>query len=645
MCGIAGAISFRNGDFRITEEYISAMNDCISHRGPDGQGVWTSPDGSVGLGHRRLSIIDLSANANQPMTNAQGTIWLVFNGEIYNHADIRKELEKTGRYQWKTDHSDTEVIIHSFSEWGIDCIKKFRGMFAFALWDAVQQELWLVRDRIGIKPLYYSNHHGRLVFASEIKAILKDTEQHRAVNEEAFFHYLSFLTVPAPATLFEGIYKLPAATWMKVSRDGKIEEHRYWDCLDNHKILNGVSEEEIKTRILSELRTSVKLRKVSDVPVGVFLSGGIDSSTNAALFSEGDSSNVNTFTVGYTQDYGSYQNELGYARTVAEQVHAKHHEILLKEKDLIDFMPLMTHLQDEPIADPVCFPVYYVSKLARDNNVIVCQVGEGADELFIGYDTWMKRYHAQLADNLPVPNFFKRAAMQMLRWAGKENSFHYEYLRRGSLDQPVFWSGAEVFTQEEKQKLLSDRLRNKFKGLTSWDSLKHIRERFMAKHSNPNDLDWMSYVDLNFRIPELLLMRVDKMSMGTSLEARVPFLDHKFVELAMSIPYKMKISDGKLKSLLKKAVRGVIPDSIIDRKKQGFAVPVEEWLLTGLGNYVRDEIRYFCDHSDLIKYSEVEKVLESRHSSKIWPIFNAALWWRSNFSEESGIADLKNAVA
>ena len=632
MCGIVGAFNFKDSKTTITEPYIASMRDTMVHRGPDGCGVWISPDNNLGFGHRRLSIIDLSECASQPMTNQDGSIIMIFNGEIYNHADIRNELECTGKYTWKTDHSDSEVIIHAFEEWGIDCIHKFRGMFAIALWDSKQNELWLVRDRIGIKPLYFSIHDNRIVFGSEIKALLKDPEQKKTVNEEAFFHYLSFLTVPAPNTLFEGIMKIPPATWMKIKSDGSIEEKKYWDCLDNHKVLNGVNEKEITERIITELRTSVKLRKVSDVPVGVFLSGGIDSSTNAALFSEGDNASVNTFTIGYKGEYESYTNEVNYAKMIANKVGAKYHELLLTEKDLIEFVPQMVYLQDEPIADPVCFPVYFVSKLARDKGVIVCQVGEGADELFIGYESWMKRYKAQLKSNLPLPSFLKKVAMGLFNLGGKKKSFQYEYLRRGSLNQPIFWSGAEVFTHEEKKDLLSDRLRIKFKNLSSWDSIKHLHDRFMKKHSNPNPLDWMSYVDLNFRIPELLLMRVDKMSMGVSLEARVPFLDHKFVELAMSIPYEMKIEGDNLKSILKKSVKGVIPDEIINRPKQGFAVPVEEWLLGSLGDYVKKEIKYFCDNSDLIKYSEVEKIMNGKYNYRIWPIFNVALWWKNNFA-------------
>jgi asparagine synthase (glutamine-hydrolysing) len=637
MCGIVGAFAFNKSDHKISGEYIGRLRDTMSHRGPDGVGVWISDNGKLGLGHLRLSIIDLSDSASQPMKNKDGDIVIVFNGEIYNHKEIRSELEALGKYQWKTDHSDTEVIIHAYEEWGLECLHRFRGMFAFALWDQRIQKLWLVRDRIGIKPLYYSIHNDRLVFGSEIKALLKDDDQLREVNEEAVFHYLSFLTVPAPNTLFKNIFKMPPATWMLIDEAGNVEEKKYWDCLDNHQVNTTQNEDQIAEHILSELKTAVKLRKVSDVPVGVFLSGGIDSSTNAALFSEGDGKQVNTFTIGYQGTYDSYQNETEYAKKVADIVGAKYHEKLLVEKDLLDFLPLMTYLQDEPIADPVCFPVYYVSKLAREQGVIVCQVGEGADELFIGYESWRKRYKAQLANDLPVPSFVKKIGLKVMSLMNKGTSFQYEYLRRGSLNQPVFWSGAEVFTQTEKQLLLSKRLRTKLKGLTSWDALLPIRKRFLEKHSNPNHLDWMTYVDLNFRIPELLLMRVDKMSMGTSLEARVPFLDHKFVEYAVRIPAEMKLKNGELKHMLKKAVRGVIPDEIIDRKKQGFAVPVEEWLLSKLGDTVREEIKYFCDHSDILSFSYVDEILKSKHSYKIWPIFNLALWWKYNFSNNNKV--------
>ncbi len=628
MCGIVGALSFSNTRFNITEEYIVKMRDVMSHRGPDGAGVWISSDRRIGLGHRRLSIIDLSIAANQPMSNMDGRLHIVFNGEIYNHSDIRKELEATGKYFWKTDHSDTEVILHAFEEWGIDCVHRFRGMFAIALWDDQKKELWLIRDRIGVKPLYYSIHNQRIVFASEIKALLEDPDQIREVNEEGFFDYLSFLTVPAPNTLFKGIYKLPSATILRIDVEGNLEQRKYWDVLDFAKPMQNVSEEEMSKKILEELRTAVQLRKVSDVPVGVFLSGGIDSSTNAALFSEGETSTVKTFSIGYAGNYESYQNETKYAKLVSDKVGAEYHEKLLTSEDLISFIPKMVSLQDEPIADPVCVPVYYVSKLARENGVIVCQVGEGADELFWGYPYWKLSLKMQKLSDLPIPIFLRKAVLGILSLLGRDKDWRFEYLRRSSENQPIFWGGAEIYTQVQKRRLLSARMNKQMQNRTSWEVLKPIYEHFQQKSKTKAVLDWMSYLDLNLRLPELLLMRVDKMSMGTSLEARVPFLDHKFVELAMSIPPEIKMKNDQLKYILKKSVRGIIPDEVIDRRKQGFAAPMKEWFEEGLGDVARKELKEFCMETDLLNWTEVERLLDGEKKSNAWPLLNVAQWWK-----------------
>lgn len=626
MCGIVGTLAFDSSSGGLTLATIIQMRDAMAHRGPDGCGAWISEDGRIGFGHRRLSIIDLSDAASQPMQNADGSLTLIFNGEIYNHAEIRAELEKSGNYRWKTDHSDTEVILHAFAQWGIECVEKFRGMFAFALWDARERELWLVRDRIGVKPVYYSVHHGRITFASEIKALLCDPEQDRAVDEESFYHFLSFLTTPAPKTLFRGIHKLPGGTWLRARADGSIHEHRYWDVLDHIKPLTGKSDDELAGSIREELRTAVRLRKVSDVPVGVFLSGGIDSSVNAVLFAENTATPVETFSIGYDDNYRSYPSELPYARRIAEQVGAHHHERILSQQDLIDFLPEMIRLQDEPIADPVCVPVYYVSKLARDSGVRVCQVGEGADELFCGYPLWRLKLQLQKYGDL-APLVVKKAGLAGLDACGGGDSHPYEWLRRSSAGLPVFWGGAESFTEAGKHRLLSPRLRRELKGLSSWDALSPIFQRFNQNAWECSTLAWMTYLDLNFRLPELLLMRVDKMSMGASLEARVPFLDHKFVELAMSIPAEVKTRNGNLKYILKKAVRGLIPDDLIDRKKQGFGVPVREWFSDRLGDFARDELRKFCRDTDFLDANEVD-LLAKKDGKRAWYLLNFALWWR-----------------
>ena len=633
MCGIVGVLDFRNSSFRVTEPYLIRMRDTMVHRGPDGAGAWIADDGRIGLGHRRLSIIDLSPAAAQPMCNEDGSLWVSFNGEIYNHAEIRRELEEIGGHRWKTDHSDTEVILHAFEQWGIECLQKFRGMFAIGLWDAKKRELWLIRDRIGIKPLYYSVHHGRVTFASEIKALLQDPEQNRALDEAAFFHYLSFLTTPAPQTLFAGIRKVPSGTWLRFRENGQVLEQRYWDVWDHTHPLIGVSEQDIAEQILAELRTAVRLRKVSDVPVGVFLSGGIDSSTNAALFSEREDRPVKTFSIGYEGEYQSCRNELQFARKMACLVGAEHYERILVQEDLLDFLPRMVYLQDEPIADPVCVPIYYVSQLARESGVIVCQVGEGSDELFWGYPSWKIKLQLQSLDDLPLPRLLKRLALAGLRILGQDQSLPYELLRRGAEGQPIFWGGAEAFTEAQKRRLLSPRLREQFTRLTSWDVLKPIRRRFEEKSWEKSHLNWMTYLDLNLRLPELLLMRIDKMSMGVSLEGRVPFLDHKFVELAMSIPTAIKTKNRVLKYILKKAVRGVIPDDLIDRRKQGFGVPVYEWFFDKLGDYARQKLAEFCKETDFLSYTAVGQLFERGRGGEVWYLLNFALWWKEYLAD------------
>jgi asparagine synthase (glutamine-hydrolysing) len=626
MCGVVGALVFDGSSFFVTESYLSQMRDAMAHRGPDGSGIWINQNRRVGLGHRRLSIIDLSDSASQPMSNEDGSLWISFNGEIYNHGEIRSQLEITGHHKWKTDHSDTEVILHAFEEWGIDCLYRFRGMFAIALWDNKKRELWLIRDRIGIKPLYYSIHHNRLTFASEIKALLQDPYQKREVDEEALFHYLSFLTTPAPMTLFSGIKKMSAGTWLRVKETGEILEHRYYDIWDHTTPLYTMNENDVAANILQELRMAVKLRKVSDVPVGVFLSGGIDSSTNAVLFSEGESSPVKTFTIGYDRDYSTYKNELVYARKIAHQVRADYHERILAIDDLLNFLPLMIHLQDEPIADPVCIPIYYLSKLARDNNVTVCQVGEGADELFYGYPGWKRILELERLNDLPVPRVFKKLALGSMEFMGMDQKTYFEWLRRAVNGLPVFWGGAEAFTENQKRELLSPRLRSKFSTVSSWDVLEPIWSRFQSKAWSKTHLNWMSYLDLNIRLPELLLMRVDKMSMGVSLEGRVPFLDHRFVEFSMSIPEQMKTKGGILKYILKKAVRDVIPQDIINRKKQGFVVPVHDWFFDQLGTKTKEVLQAFCKETDFLDTGAVNQWMDRGRGSQAWYLLNLALW-------------------
>lgn len=639
MCGIVGAIAFSSSRFAITTSYINTMRDKLAHRGPDGMGTWVSADATVGLGNRRLAVIDLSPAAGQPMSNEDGTLWVTFNGEIYNHREIRARLEALGRHQWRTDHSDTEIILHAFEEWGIDCLKQFRGMFAIALWDGRRRELWLIRDRIGVKPLYFAVHHDRLVFASEIKALLEDPDLRREVDEEALYHYLSFLVTPPPQTLFVGVRKLPPATWLRVTTDGTITQQRYWEVWDHVTPLTSASEGEIAEALLAELRTSVKLRKVSDVAVGIFLSGGIDSSTIARLFSEGESSPVKTFSVGYDSQYNSYRNEFVFAREIARDVGAAHHELILDVDDFLRFLPRMVYLQDEPIADPVCVPVYYLSELARAHGVTVCQIGEGADELFIGYPGWQLLLSLQRYDALPTSRWAKRLGLRVLELLGRGNAGYYELLRRSVSGLPIFWGGAEAFTHVRKARLLSAGLRSRLRATSSWDVIAEYRARFERGAWELTAGKWMTFLDLSFRLPELLLMRVDKMTMGASLEGREPFLDHRLVEFVFSIPDSTRVRVGAPKYIFKKAVQELIPASILHRAKQGFGVPLREWLMGYLKDIARIEIGFFCRETGYFNPAYVTEILDEGRPFLVWPLLNLALWWKTHIAQRSVVLD------
>jgi len=629
LCGIAGTMIFANTAHRVEEALLCRMRDSLAHRGPDGAGTWIAGDGKVGLGHRRLSIIDVSSAAAQPMSNEDGTIWLTYNGEIYNHAEIRSELQRLGGHRWKTDHSDTEVLLHAFEEWGIDCVHKLRGMFAFALWDAAKRQLWLVRDRIGIKPLYYSVHNGRISFASEIKALLADPLQKRAVNEKSLFHYLSFASAPAPETFFAGIAKVPPATWLRITEDGQIQEQRYWDVWDHTTALTGASDAEIAELLTQELRTLTALHQISDVEMGVFLSGGLDSNFVTALCAENQELPVKTFTIGYTGKNASYANETVFAAQMAQHVGAAYHECMVNPDDGAAMAAELAKSYDEPIGTPVSLASYFLAKCARDNGVVSCQIGEGSDELFWGYPWHQKALQLQKRyDGALMTGGVKRAAMQALALLGRKHTSSYAYLERSANGQPVFWGGAEVFTEKKKKALLSARLAGQFAAYSSWDVIEPVYRRFQAKAWQPSPQQWISYLDVSVRIPEVFLLRIDKMSMAVGLECRVPFLDHKLVELAFSIPEEVKTRNNVTKFILKKAAKGFMPDSLIHRKKQGLWVPIQDWYRSRLGGMIRSELRGFCREADFFSATEVQRLIDQGQAVQLWYLYAFYLWWK-----------------
>lgn len=651
MCGLAGVISL-NDEMDIDALSIYNMGNVIAHRGPDSAGylfsgnkdceqkmnqlkikynesdyIFEPNNQNSVLIHRRLSIIDISTAASQPMADSTNRLYIIFNGEIYNHKHLRKDLEAYG-YKFATEHSDTEVILNAYLKWGVNCLEKLRGMFAFVIWDKQENTYFIARDRIGVKPFYYTQSNGYFCFGSEIKSILQLPFIKREVNEKGLYNYLTFLAVPAPETMFKDIYKIPAGHYMLIKDNNVSKPIEYWDVFDNVKMTNQ-SEEEIKKQLIEELRTSVDLRTEADVPVGVFLSGGIDSSLNTALFSETSKEPVKSFSVGYENDekLTTYKNEFQYSRLIAEQLKSDYKEKEITQKEFIDFLTKLVFHQDEPIADPVCVPVYYVSKLARDNNVTVCQVGEGSDELFWGYLSWKQQLFLHKLNSIPFLTPFKWLALKGLELVGKDNTVYYEWLRKGITDdKQLFWAGSIALGEHDKRKIINKRLKEKFKNYSSWESIKSHYNKFKKVAPENTQLNWMTYIDLKHRLPELLLMRVDKMSMAVSLEARVPFLDHKFVEYAMGIPTSLKTKNNESKYILKKAVEGILPNEIIYRKKQGFGAPVFDWFFEDLGDYAKKEIYTFNEQFDYFDSVEVKNLFKTKQGKKIWYILNFVLW-------------------
>lgn len=635
MCGISGVFHFKNQNI-VDEEVLKRMNGILKHRGPDDEGVYVSKDGKLGLGFRRLSIIDLSPAGHQPMSNEDGTIWTVFNGEIYNFQEIRRELEKKGHtFKSKTD---TETILHTYEDHGTEAVQKLNGMFSVALWDEKKRKLWLVRDRLGIKPLYYTVQNKSIIFASEIKAILEYPGIKRKLDEEALFHYLTFSCCPAPMTLFEGIKKLAAGFYLTVDENG-VKETQYWDVVGGTKGKERRSkhdEKYFRENIREILKDSVKRQMVCDVPFGVFLSGGIDSSTNVALMTEARGKPVDSFSVNI-KDLPLY-DEFSWARKVAKTFNSNHHEITVEPKDLMSFLPILADATCDPNGDPVCFPLYFVSKLIKDSGVIVAQVGEGSDELFAGYNQYMlvvnfwKKWWKKL-EVLPSP--LKKLLFELSKISKHPGyDLHKEQLRKLACAEEFFWGGAIAFSEFTKWDILSDEFKRRHDGTSSFDVIKPYYKKIDSDAPETDFLNRMIYLELKIRLPELLLMRVDKITMANSIEARVPFLDHRLVELAMQIPMDLKLKNNISKYVLKEAVRGIIPDEIINRKKQGFSAPIAQWLNTALKNELPNVLwQSRIWETGIFNKKAIEKMIADHQNSKadlsfrIWNLITLCLWY------------------
>lgn len=619
----------------LNEGTLWAMVGQLAHRGPDQAAVHLSADRKVGLGFRRLAIVDLSPAGHQPMANEDGSVWIVFNGEIYNHADHRPMLQDRGhRFRGR---SDTETLLALYEEFGMDCLRWLRGMFAFAVWDAKLQRLWMVRDRLGVKPLYYRDSGGELIFGSEIKAILANPAVERDLDPDALSQYLTFYVPPAPQTMFKGVSKLPAAHYMTVDASGASEPVEYWDPFSRVGEARRPSAE-VADEVRTRLNGSVKGMLMSDVPYGAFLSGGVDSSANVAFMSEHSPSPVNTFSIGFHR----YErcNELDHARQVAQRYGTNHHEVMIDDKDAAAYLPSLVRTQDEPLADWVCVPLYFLAKLARDSGVPVVHIGEGADELFAGYPSYLSRLRLERNwDTLRrAPSGAWRAGSVLAGLVARVGVSGAERLSRLldylSYEDGRYWGNAVAFRGQAKTALLSGPYWKARPAARSEDVVDRFHRELDARGLALDPLQRLTAIELRQRLPELLLMRVDKLTMANSIEARVPYLDHELVELAMSVPMDMKIEGNQPKSLLKRSLAPVLTPDILARPKQGFAAPVSEWFR----DEMRDEVRHVLLDGRIHErgYFDVDVIrsaLDAHQqgrrdlSARLWTLYNLFHWY------------------
>ncbi len=624
MCGICGITG------KFDKDILTRMNVSLIHRGPDSEGFYVDDD--VGLAVCRLRIIDLQTG-DQPIHNEDETIWIVFNGEIYNFKELRESLIKEG-HKFYTQ-TDTEVIVHLYEDCGENCVNHLRGMFAFAIWDKNEKRLFLARDRLGIKPLYYSFINNRFAFASEIKSLLQDNNFSRNINFAALDKYLTFLYVPAPLTIFEGINKLlPGHTL--ILKDGQVEIKKYWRldfCLKKD------SEEGYIERIKENLRDIVRLHMVSDVPLGVLLSGGLDSSTVVGLMSKISSRPIETFSIGYEDRFSSY-NELGYSKAVAELFGTSHHQFILKP-DILRTLPRIVDFLDEPFADSSAILNYLICQEAR-HFVTVALSGIGGDEIFGGYPRYLGAAASRYYDFLPLG--FRRGLKGIANFIPQSRSSRNtggrirRFLEGGALPlEQRYLSWVSYFNPEMKGHLYT----NYFHGLLKDFDSASIHRDYLNAIKADNPLDRISYLDIHSYLPDDLLIMADRMSMANSLELRVPLCDHKLVELLATIPFSVKLKGFKLKSLFKKSVKDLLPEKILNKKKQGFMVPLADWLREDLKLYLLDELsEKSIKRRGFFEPKFVQELLK-RHfncrgvfTHQIWALFILELWCKKNIDSK-----------
>jgi asparagine synthase (glutamine-hydrolysing) len=642
MCGINGiALSTKSGR-ELDRGVLERMRDVISHRGPDDVGIFI--DGRIGLGHRRLSIVDVAAG-HQPMTNEDGSLRITFNGEIYNHSDYRNALEANGHVY--STHCDTETILHLYEEHGADCVNYLRGMFAFAIWDEKRRELFIARDRLGVKPLYYTyTSDGSLYFGSEIKTLFEAGALKPELNFAALSDYLANHAPSGEETLFTGVKRLlPGHTLLW--RDGELKIQKFWDVSFVKADTNGRSDQDYIAEWGELFRTSVRLRLMADVPLGMFLSGGIDSSAIAAVMSGMVDEPIKTFSVAFAEREA---NELAYARMVAQAYKTNHHEVTVSPEEFFRALPKLVWHEDEPLAHPSSVALYFVSLLASQH-VKVVLTGEGSDELLAGYGRYRKTIlNLALGDryrNL-VPSGLRKtvaSGIQVLPTSRARQKLLRSFLTVAPEIESIYFDNFAVFPQTMQQRLLAPATLEKMGVIDPYAGVRAVLDQTDAE----SFLDRLLYADIKTYLHELL-MKQDQMSMATSVESRVPFLDHRLVEFTCSLPERLKLRGSTTKYILRESMKDVLPEAILSRSKMGFPVPIASWF-RGPYRWVIDEyvMSERATSRGLFNRGFVEQLVSrhqagENHDERLWALVNFEIWQRQFFDGEADQnCELRNA--
>lgn len=628
MCAIAGFFNFSGVRLTDPESLLVRMATMMAHRGPDDAGVWLDGSRRVGLSHRRLSILDLSAQGHQPM-HGQAGCTITYNGEIYNFGALRSELNLTDL----RSQTDTEVLLRAYEIHGEECIKRLNGMFAFAIWDSNRERLVLARDRAGIKPLYYSLAGGILSFASEIKALLLLPWIKPTIDERALYDFLSFNSLQAPNTMFAQILKLPPGTSLIADRSGVHKPAPFWKPRSQQ--LRGASEFELAELVRKTLSDSVSAQMVSDVPVGAFLSGGVDSSAVVAFMRRAKSSKIKTYSIGF-EGAPSY-DELEHARKIASAFDTDHIEKMVKPADLIEFLPRIVEIFDEPLADATAIPIYFISALARENGSTVVLTGDGSDELFCGYRKW-RRY----AQAFPFYNTFRglpaplRNAFLKCYRSFEDRSALHEMLSHAADGHKYLWASGG-FRESSKRQFLDHEFLARINGHDTYASMRVVMDTFDStcdSNGTERQIDWLSYYGFLRAVPDVYLYRADRLGMANSIEARVPFLDNEVIDLALSIPGRWKVRDGEPKYILKRGLEPVLSQDVLYRKKMGFCVPLREWMGPYIAGYVEENLAGFCRETGYFDEEAVRQEVGRARNGKgdfafgLWNVYFLMAWMK-----------------